>query len=697
MMNKTPVALAVGLALAAPLAQAQTEQLPTVAVEASELTDPTIISASPEEISPAPTSDGGELLRDITGVSGSRMGGQAIDPIIRGQTATQLNILLDGAYVHGGCPNRMDPPTAYTMADGYDQITVIKGSQTVLYGGGGSGGTVLFERRTPRFDDDEALRARLSGGYIGNSDTKELSADLATGNSDGFIRALLDWKDADNYEDGDGNEVYSAYEKRGGTMILGYTPDAATRVELSAEATRERDALYAGAGMDSPYSDADTYRLRFERGQNVGPFDGIKAEVYLSNVDHLMDNYSLRPNMMMWKKAPSSSDTTGGRLSGDLSSGDVLWTVGVDLQNNARDAERLRGAVGTDPAAVESLMWPGADLNQTGLFAEMEMPAGKAGTLTGGLRYDYVDASISRGDEAYDVTQTFAGETPTTSNELYALYYADTPNSSTEHNIGGFLRYEQPVFEGGARASIGISRSVRTADATERYLASRAVMMGNDMSWVGNPALDPEQHHQIEAGLSWGGSGWSSAVTVFYNDVSDFILRDRARAQDGILVDRDTVSIYRNVDATLFGFEWEGGRRWTREFSSRASLAYVNAQNDTDDRSIAQTPPLEATVSLDYASGAWQAGGTVRASATQNEIDLDSGLDVGQTSGWAVLDLYGRYQPNKTLTVSAGVDNVFDATYAYHVNRAATDPFNPTAIQVNEPGRSLWLKASAEF
>lgn len=695
-MHQKPIALAIACALSGPTAFAAQEALPTVTVEAQPLIDPISQSTNPGDISPAPMSDGGELLRDVPGVSGSRMGGQAIDPIIRGQTATQLNILLDGAYVHGGCPNRMDPPTAYTATESYDRVTVIKGSQTVLYGSGGSGGTVLFERYTPRFDDQQTVRGRVSGGYVGNGNTRELGADVATGNSTGFIRAIADWKEADNYQDGAGNDVRSAYRKRGGTVILGYTPDPATRVELSAEANRERDALYAGAGMDSPYSDADTYRLRLERNAVVGPFDGVKAEVYLSQVDHLMDNYSLRPPpamMMMWKAAPSSSDTRGGRISADLASGDALWTIGVDLQNNARDAERLRVASGD----LEALLWPGADLDQRGVFAEVELPAGAGGTLTGGLRYDYVDASISRGNQAYDVTQTFGTETPTTSNELYALYYADVRNSSTEHNIGGFLRYEQPVFDGKARASIGISRSVRTADATERYLASRMVMSGMDMSWVGNPALAPEKHHQLEAGLSWGGQGWNSAVTVFYNKVGDFILRDRARAQDGILVNRPSVTIYRNVDATLFGFEWQGSYRWTRSLRSEASLAYVNAQNDTDHRSIAQTPPLEASVSLDYQGGPWELGGVLRANATQNEIDQLSMLDPGQTSGWAVLDLRGRYRAGRGVTLSAGVNNLFDATYAYHVNRASTDPFNPTAVQVNEPGRSLWLKAAVQF
>ncbi|MFG1491574.1 TonB-dependent receptor plug domain-containing protein, partial [Oceanospirillum sp. HFRX-1_2] len=61
-----------------------------------------------ESVQPAPVTDGGELLKSLNGISGTRMGGRAIDPIIRGQKQTAVNVLLDGAYLHGGCPNRMD-------------------------------------------------------------------------------------------------------------------------------------------------------------------------------------------------------------------------------------------------------------------------------------------------------------------------------------------------------------------------------------------------------------------------------------------------------------------------------------------------------------------------------------------------------------------------------------------------------------
>jgi iron complex outermembrane receptor protein len=44
----------------------------------------------------------------------------------------------------------------------------------------------------------------------------------------------------------------------------------------------------------------------------------------------------------------------------------------------------------------------------------------------------------------------------------------------------------------------------------------------------------------------------------------------------------------------------------------------------------------------------------------------------------------------------AGINNVFDRNYAYHVN-ANPAPFDPTAVQVNEPGREYWVRVSATF
>ncbi|MEJ2611570.1 MAG: TonB-dependent copper receptor [Candidatus Thiodiazotropha sp.] len=695
-MRLTALSLAISSLLAAQAlyAEGEPETLNEVIVEGEAPTTPAITVVPLDESSAGITSDAADFLRNINGVSGTRMGGHGIDPIIRGQSQTRLNVLMDGAYIHGGCPNRMDPPTAYSAMESYDSVTVIKGSQTVLYGGGGSGGTILFERNPPQFEQGKNYLGRVDAGYKGNSQTKEFSADAAVGAELGYIRGVVGYKDADNYEDGDGNEVRSAYTNKSGNLILGYTPNQNKRLELNVEANREDDVLFAGAGMDSPYSDADNLRLKYEQEDKLGPISGIKAEIYSSKIEHLMDNYALRKlTAPMRMSALTTSDTMGGRVLGDLMMGEAKITIGLDYQNNERDADRFSGMPNMKPTMLQAILWPGVELKQTGVFAEVSLPVGGENSIKAGLRYDQVDASISRGDEK-------PGLAPSpTPNDLYAAYYADSSDSKTENNVGGFIQYEHAVGDGTLYA--GLSRSVRTADATERYLAgfSRNMMTGMDSSWVGNPELDPEQHHQVEAGFRWTGAAWDSDVAVYYNDVTDYILRDKARGQDGILVNNGTATIYRNIDAEFYGIEWQGGYRIFDSLRTTASLAYVHAENTTDDRSIAQIAPLEATIGMEYSLGAWDLGGKLRANAKQTRADLElgSGQDAQESPGWGVLDLYGSYDITQRAKVSFGVDNLLDKTYAYHVNRANVDPFNSEAIQVNEPGRAVWLKGGVTF
>ncbi|MEJ2621874.1 MAG: TonB-dependent copper receptor [Candidatus Thiodiazotropha sp.] len=695
-MRFTALSLAISSILTAHpvLADEHSEDLQDVVVEGEGGTSPVVTTAPMDGASSGIPADAADFLRDINGVSGIRMGGHGIDPVIRGQSQTRLNVLMDGAYIHGGCPNRMDPPTAYSAMESYDSVTVIKGSQTVIYGGGGSGGTVLFERNVPKFEAGKPYLGSADVGYKSNSQAKEASVDVAAGSDLGFARGIIGYQDADNYEDGDGNEVRSAFTNQSGNLILGYTPDTNKVLQLNLEATREDDVLYAGAGMDSPMSDADNIRLKYAQSDEVGPFSAIKAEIYSSEVEHLMDNYSLRElTMPMRMSVPTTSDTKGGRLLADLMLGEATLTVGFDMQNNERDANRYSGMPNMEPTTLQSIMWPGAELEQTGIFMEISQPISDLDKVKAGLRYDRVDASISRGDEKPDL-----GPSPTPNN-LYAAYYADTSDETTENNVGGFVQYQREIGDG--TLYTGFSRSVRTADATERYLASfsRNMMTMMDLSWVGNPELEPEKHHQLEAGMRWQGGTWDTDVSVFYNDVTDYILRDKARGQDGILVSNGTANIYRNVDAEFYGIELEGGYRIMDSLTTTASLAYVRAENTTDDRNIAQIAPLEATLGMEYTVGSLAFGSNVRMNAKQTRADLEngSGQDAQETPGWGVIDLYGSYDIAKMAKVSFGIDNLLDKSYAYHVNRANADPFNPEAIQVNEPGREVWVKAGVRF
>ena len=94
-------------------------------------------------------SDGADYLKSTAGLTAGRFGGHGLELFIRGQSQNQLNIIADNAFTFGGCPNRMDPPSAYLNINSFDTIKVTKGYQSVLNGPGASGGAIILERHAP--------------------------------------------------------------------------------------------------------------------------------------------------------------------------------------------------------------------------------------------------------------------------------------------------------------------------------------------------------------------------------------------------------------------------------------------------------------------------------------------------------------------------------------------------------------------
>ncbi|HIJ23502.1 MAG: TonB-dependent copper receptor [Gammaproteobacteria bacterium] len=682
-MKKSSISLAILFAIHGQIAAADGRVMAEILVEGSVLTASSKAMAGgpldAEELSGlGATADGGELMSNISGISVRRIGGHGFDPVVRGQQQNRLNIVLDGAFVHAGCPNRMDPPSSYAALETYDKVTIIKGGQSVEHGAGAPGATVLFDRTTQPLAAGES-QGKAGATYKDNGGFKKVYADGTIGFEQGYLRLGASMAEADNYEDGRGVEVRSGFKSKNGSVIVGFTTDNAQTLELGYEQNREDDVLFEGLGMDTVTTENGALRMKYHR------VEGMDVELYSSEVDHDMDNYTLRTNNGMKMRHLTNSDTVGGKLSQQFKVGASDWSVGVDLKKQNRDSLLSAGMAGQASAAtLFSYGWPDAHVDQVGLFAEAERPLNQQDALAYGVRLDRIDPSADKA--SLSVTHSMGGAATASANDAYTAINLNTAEAAdTETNLSGFARFSRAV-DADSELFVALSRSVRTADATERYINNRKANAGVNTaawSWVGNPALDPEKHHQLEIGGEGvvNGVNWNSSL--YYNNVSDYILKYKSA----------TTTAYKNIDANLWGYELGAGRALSSDLTISADLAFVHATNDTESKAIGQIAPLNGSISLDYVMSEWDLGARLRFAAEQDRIDSD--VDAGVTSGYGVVDLYATRLLQSDTELKFGVDNLFDKDYADHLN--AESVLDGTSVQVNEPGRSLWVKANFRF
>jgi iron complex outermembrane receptor protein len=393
-----------------------------------------------------------------------------------------------------------------------------------------------------------------------------------------------------------------------------------------------------------------------------------------------MDNYSLRPlSAPMALEVPTTTTTWGARGRLEL----PAFSFGVTTETATFDATRFAGPTPATIGAVQSIMWPDVTRRQIGAYVEGVRELSDHARLRYGARADYFSAAVSRADEP-----TLGGDGPTP-RQLWAMYTVGVDDSWSHWDGSGLLRLEHE--RGSWQLFAGLSRAVRVADATERFLAANSAMSAK--RWVGNPGLEPARYHQLDLGAAWGRDRSGATLTLFAADVDGEILRDRARCQLGILR-CDGATIHRNVQARRLGGELAGRLAVSRSLMVTGGLSWVRAENTTDGRPIAQTPPLTGHLQGVWSDTGWSAWMTIQLADRQDRVDDDpaggSGLDAGPTPSWLTVDLAGTLELGGGLDLSCGVANLLDRAYATHLNRASL--FDPDPQRVNEPGRTVWVR-----
>ena len=638
---------------------------------------------------PPVTGDPGEFLRHVNGVDAGRMGGHGLEVTIRGLDQNQLNIMNDGAFHFGGCPNRMDPPTSHMQLYSYDKVTVKKGYTTVVDGPPAPGGTVAFEREILHFGPEGGFKLKTGGGYTSNGNKWEGFVDAATGNDWGYVRGFTTAGRSSNYKDGSGNEVRSGFRQFGGGLIIARTFDADSWITLKVENNNVDDVLFPGAGMDAPKTDDWTFQAKMATDLSWGMIKGVKGDIYLTTVDHVMNNFDLRNQPVNpFFEARVDSDTFGGKLVFNGEAGGVTFDAGFSYRDVMRDGVKYGGPNGnTNPTAISAVLWGDTSIKEYGIFGEVTAPLGASSKATIGIRFSHVNASMKDGD----VASTFGPALGRTPNQAYTAIYGNTANADrTENNVSGLFRLEHKLTDSLTLFGAA-SRSVRTADATERYLAN-FMGAGGAMSWVGNPDIKPEKHHQVDLGARFKGSAVDLSGSVYFNKISDFIQLYKGQ---NVGAPYTNVSVYRNISAVLAGAEGEAEFRLSDRWRVNMAAAYTYGKNRTSGTPLAQVAPLSGKFELTYDAAKWMAGFRINAAAKQSRTDAgSSNVDAGTTKGYATLDLFGAYNLTDKFQITAGITNVLDKNYAHHLNKA--NLMNP-GVRVNEPGRSAYIRATATF
>lgn len=575
---------------------------------------------------------------------------------------------------------------------------------------------------------------RLGGGYAGAGDARETFGQGMFRHGPIAAMASGAWRDIGDYRDGAGQDVRFGYERLTGNLGVNLTPRGGTVLRLGALYDDIEDLrmplarpvveygvpLVAGAGADPLTTRRMAVRAGAEHQITNGPrlrFDGGYV-----TFDRVADNFTLRPFLPQNRvRSEIDADVLDARLILDDTAGAIAWRLGADVRNEGRNGRRFGGPA-TSLALLSGRQAPDVTRNEFGVFGEAAITPWRDGRIALALRLEHVEADAGAADDLLRVGN-FVG----TPRSLYASYFgADVQmrRSFTEPSV--LLRLDQKLGEGAPTLHAAAARIARMPAIEELFFALPSATVftpqGTPSRQVGNPGLSPELHHRLEAGLAWQGKNWQGwmrpppevapgldvaawrfSLAGHASYVEDFITRDRARGQAGVLLG-DYAAIWRNADAALAGIEADLQWNLTRNLATRVNLGWNWGENRDTGVPLYGIAPLEANLVAEWHDrlgdfGRWSFGAKLRLVAAQNRADINpqtgSGYDVDQSDSFALLDLFATFQLQETVAVRLGIDNVTGVAFAEHVPFRTTDDTNFGPVR--GPGRFAWARALVTF
>lgn len=700
-------------------AEEETKQMPGVSIIAAE-----------EIRKRPPAGDLSQIIRTMPGVnltgnstSGQRGNNRQID--IRGMGPENTLILVDGKPVssrnavrygwRGERDSRGD--TNWVPADQVERIEVIRGPAAARYGNGAAGGVINIV--TKKAGQQTHGQATLYSSFPQHGDegaTQRMDFGLSGPLTDTLsyrVYGNVAKTDSDDWDINQGHESLRT-GNQAGTLPAGR------------EGVRNKDLNGLLSWRLTPEQTLD-FEAGFSRQGNIYTGDTQNTNSN-ANVKNLLGHETNR----MYRESFSVTHR------GDWNFGTSLAYLQYEKTRNTRINEGLAG--GTEGIFANTDFYT-ATLRDLTAHGEVSVPLhwGLDQTLTLGSEWveqklDDPSANTQSTSEGGGVSGlASSGRDTGSSARIFSLFVEDnielqpgtmlTPGLRFDHhdivgdNVSPSLNLSHTLTDS-VTLKAGIARAYKAPNLyqlnPDYLLYSRGQgCYGQSTSCYlqGNDSLKAETSVNKELGIEYKENGWVAGITWFRNDYknkieSGYAPIGRATGGSGSYANA-AIYQWENVPkAVVEGLEGTLTVPLAERLNWNNNFTYMlQSKNKETGDTLSVTPRYTLNSMLDWqatddlslqASVAWY--GKQKPKKYDYHGDRVTGNANNQLSPYTIVGLSGTYALTRNLSVTAGVDNLFDKRLFREGNaQGVANIEGAGAATYNEPGRTLYTSLTASF
>ncbi len=637
--------------------------------------------------------DTGDLVKRLPGANINSNGPLTNIAQYRGLFGDRVNVLIDGVRVSQAGPNRMDSPLSYLPSSRVADVALYRGIAPVSSGIETIGGTIMANSKKAEFGADKEFEAHgdATAAYASNGHTRSAAITASLANESHRFQVAGSLDRGNDLKFGDGKIDPSQHQR--GTVGLNYAfQHSGHELELDVEHHDTGETGTAALPMDIIYARGENYKVKFGKDLNNG--GKINIRLNYQDTDHLMNNYQLRTNATLAKYRYALTDVQAQGYHLDYASNG--WKFGLEGDQEEHNAT----VYNPNSASFFLENYKGIERDRHSIFAEWNGQLNQDWKLESGVRFTRVSM------DADNVATSMGGAAAMLAANFNAA------DKSQNDNLVDLAAVFTRKIDDNLDIELGLARKERAPSYQERYLwatmeSTSGLADGNN--YLGDINLNPETAYQAELGFDWHTQKAAFSPRVFYHHINDYIqgtnygcpvMGDPACMLNTMMSAPATKTLlqFSNVDAKLYGIDANWFLAVTDTWQLDGTVSYVRGERRNISDNLYRIAPLTARTMLSYVQTTWRVGVEAETVARQNKVSAENNEE--QTGGYALFNLMGNYQPTDNITLSAGINNLFDRNYKNHLggyNRIANNPDIAQGERLPGLGRSAFVGVNVNW